>query len=59
MNRLIETLEEFCNTLAPSGHETAMVECISKKVEKLADTIYVDTLGNLVVEIGNPEKDRF
>jgi putative aminopeptidase FrvX len=59
MNRLIETLEEFCNTMSPSGHETNMVECISKKVEKLADTIYVDTLGNLVVEIGNPEKDRF
>jgi putative aminopeptidase FrvX len=58
MNRLLENLEEFCNKMSPSGHETDMVECISSKVEKVADSIYVDNLGNLVVEIGNSQKDR-
>jgi tetrahedral aminopeptidase len=58
LNRLIEALEEFSNTISPSGHETAMVECISNKVQNAADSIYVDALGNLVVEIGNAQKDR-
>ncbi len=58
VKRLVEILEEFSNILAPSGHETRMVENIVEKVKGIADTIHLDTLGNLIVEIGNSKKDR-
>ncbi len=54
MKSLIKKLVETCG---PSGYESAVREVTKAEVEKLADSISVDALGNLIVRKGKKAAD--
>jgi tetrahedral aminopeptidase len=48
-----QLIKELVETMGPSGYEQQIRELIRKKVEKFADEIQVDALGNLIVRKGS------
>lgn len=54
MKSLIKKLVE---TVGPSGYETRIREVVRAEVEKLADEIHSDSMGNLIVRKGKKDKD--
>ena len=54
MKPLIQKLAE---SVGPSGYETAVRNLVRAEIEKLADEIRVDALGNLIARKGKPAAD--
>ncbi|MGE5560597.1 MAG: M42 family metallopeptidase [Chloroflexota bacterium] len=56
MNRLLETIRDLTEIHAPSGHETPVAEYIAARMHDTARSIDIDALGNLIVQVGNPDR---
>jgi hypothetical protein len=49
--KLIEYVEKYCLTPAISGHEDLMIKSLSQDLQKFADEVSVDNLGNVIALI--------
>jgi len=53
---MLDTLKKMLSVYGPTGHENAVAEAVRSLVEKKADSVRTDALGNLIVEKkGRPE----
>lgn len=55
MDRMLATLRDLTEIHAPSGHETPVAEHIAARMHDIARSIDIDALGNLIVQVGNPD----
>lgn len=53
---MLDTLKKMLSVYGPTGHENAVAEAVRSLVEKKADSVRTDAMGNLIVEKkGRPE----
>lgn len=51
-NAILTTLERFCSLPSVSGNESAVVPFLQKILRRIADTITVDRMGNIICQKG-------